>query len=112
MDKQERENYIIERVERIREDKKLSRYRMSKQAGLSQSSISNLLNRKNTPSIATLEKICNGLNITLAQFFSYDEEYPNLSDEQKAWLDMHNQLTEEERLRVEAYIQGILSTRK
>lgn len=111
MDKQERENYIIERIEKICKDKNLSRYRLSKQAGISQSSISNLLNRKNTPSISTLEKICNGLGITLAQFFSYDNLCPDLSNEQKNWLALHNELTEIERLKVEAYIKGMLSNR-
>ena len=84
---------------------------MAKQSGLSQSSISNLLNRRNTPSISTLEKICNGLGITLAQFFSYDDPYPDLSNEQKHWLALHNELTEIEKLKVEAYIKGMLDNR-
>lgn len=101
------ENYIIDRVERIRQAKSLSRYRMAQRAGLSQSSISNLLNRRNVPSIQTLEKICNGLGMTLAQFFSADGERPDLTKEQEHVLDVWDQLNELERARVKAFVQGM-----
>jgi len=101
------ENYIIDRVERIRQAKNLSRYRMAQRSGLSQSSISNLLNRRNVPSIQTLEKICNGLGMTLAQFFSADGERPNLTKEQEHVLDVWDQLNEMEKARVKAFVQGM-----
>ncbi len=101
------ENYIIDRVERLRKQKNLSRYRMALRSGLSQSSISNLLNRRNVPSIQTLEKICKGLGMTLAQFFSADNERPDLTEEQSRVLDVWDQLDEVEKARVKAYVQGM-----
>lgn len=112
MEQQKVNDYIIERIERLRKDKKLSRYRLAQRAELSQSSISNLLRRRNVPSIITLDKICNGLDITLAQFFSYEDEPPNLTTDQKDWLNLRSQLTETEKLIVEAFIQGMLSKNK
>ena len=56
MELQEHSNYIIERIERIRKEKNLSRYRLSQRSEISQSTITNLLNRNNIPSIQTLEK--------------------------------------------------------
>ena len=102
------ENYIIDRVERLRKEKNLSRYRMAQRSGLSQSSISNLLNRRNVPSIQTLEKICTGLGMTLAQFFSADNERPDLTKEQEHILDLWDKLNDVEKARVEAYLQGII----
>lgn len=101
------ENYIIDRVERLRKEKNLSRYRMAQKSGLSQSSISNLLNRRNVPSIQTLEKICKALGMTLAQFFSADRERPDLTKEQEHILDLWDQLNDIEKGRVEAFILGM-----
>lgn len=101
------ENYIIERIESLCEKKHMSRYRLSQKTGLAQSSISNLLNRKSLPTIPTLEKICEGLDITLSQFFAGDGKPLDLTDEQREFLDSWNDLTEEEKSLVKAYIQGI-----
>lgn len=66
------ENYIIDRIEKLCEEKQISRYRLDQKAGIAQSSISTLLNRESIPTIQILEKICVGLDITLAQFFARD----------------------------------------
>ena len=108
MESQMKTNLIVEKIEKIRKEKKLSRYRLSQRSELPQSSISNLLNRKNTPSFHTLEKICNGLDITLAQFFSSDNRRPDLTEEQTRILDMWDKLKAIEKARVEAYMLGML----
>lgn len=101
------ENYIIERIEELCEKRQMSRYKLSQKTGLAQSSISNLLNRKSMPTIPTLEKICEGLGITLSQFFAGDGDVPNLTEEQKELLASWDDLTDEEKSLVEAYMQGI-----
>lgn len=101
------ENYIIERIEKLCEMRKMSRYRLAQKSGISQSSISNLLNRRNVPSIQTLEKLCNGLDITLAQFFAMDGRRPDLTEEQEKVLDTWAKLTREQKIRVESYIHGM-----
>ena len=86
----------------------MSRYRLAQKSGISQSSISTLLNRQSVPTIQTLEKICKGLDMTLAQFFSEDDELPNLTEEQKRLLTTWNAMNEQEKALVEAYMQGII----
>ena len=66
------EKYIINRIRRLCEKKNMSMYALSKRSGISQSSLSNLMKRGSIPSFFTLDKICDGLGITLAQFFSGD----------------------------------------
>lgn len=100
-------NYIIERIERILEDKKISRYRLALNSGIPQSSITNLLNRKNVPTIATLEKICKGMDMTLSQFFAYDDECLNLSPRQKEVLDIWNSLPDDKKDLAIAYLSGL-----
>lgn len=101
------ENYIIDRIESLCEKKQISRYRLSQKTGLAQSSISNLLNRKSVPTIPTLEKLCEGLGVTLAQFFAGEGETPDLTEEQKELLAEWNDLSDEEKKLTRAYMQGI-----
>lgn len=50
-----------------------SDYRIAKEAGLSPNTVSNIYRRNNTPSLASLEALCNAFGITMAQFFAEDE---------------------------------------
>lgn len=101
------DNYIITRIEQLCKRKNISRYRLAQESGIAQSSISTLLNRKSVPTIQTLEKICEGLDITLAQFFANDE-FPDLSVEQKQLLDNWNKMDDRQKELVNAYMQGII----
>ena len=102
------ENYIIDKIEKLCEEKQISRYRLAQRAGIAQSSISTLLNRKSMPTIQTLEKICIGLDITLAQFFAGDNTTPDLTEEQKELLEMCNDMDEQGKALAKAYMKGII----
>lgn len=106
------DNYIVERIEQLCEKYQMSRYRLAQKSGLPQSSISTLLNRKSVPTIQTLEKICEGFGITLAQFFAGEDTYPDLTDEQKELLSDWDDMSEGERKLVRAYMQGIKSMKR
>lgn len=92
-----RDNYIIDRIYQICESKNMTQYELAKRAGLTQSSLSNLMSQGCKPTIKTLEKICNGFGITLAQFFANDRTYPDLSGEQKKLLDEWESLSPREK---------------
>ena len=53
----------------------------------------NIFQRNNLPSISTLEAMCNGLGITLAQFFTEDESLVMLTEEQKEILEKYEALS-------------------
>ena len=61
-------------------------YRLAKESGLSNSTIANIFRRNNAPSIVTLEAICGGFGITLAQFFA-DNDLVELNEEQRQLFD-------------------------
>lgn len=102
------ENYIIDRIEQLCEQKQMSRYRLAQKSGIAQSSLSTLLNRQSVPTIQTLEKICKGLDMTLAQFFAGDEQLPDLTEEQKDLLATWDVMNAHEKELVKAYMQGIV----
>ena len=47
-----------------------SEYRLAQECGLNVSTIANIYRRNTMPTISTLEAICSGFGISLAQFFS------------------------------------------
>lgn len=60
---------VIQRIRQLNQARQWTEYRLAKEAGLSQSTISNLMARGNSPTLFTLTRICNAYDITLAQFF-------------------------------------------
>lgn len=57
-----------DRIRQLMEERHWSEYRLAKEAGLSQSTISNLFRRHNAPSIATLESIAMRLGLRWHSF--------------------------------------------
>lgn len=71
-----------ERIRQLMQERGWSEYRLAVASGLSQSTVANIFNRNTVPSITTLESICNGFGITLAQFFA-EGNLVELSPEQQ-----------------------------
>lgn len=59
----------------LAKEKKLSKYRIAKNAGIPQTTLSEIANSKNTnPTIDTLEKIARGIGISLSELMKKAEE--------------------------------------
>ena len=101
------EKYIANRIKELCDKRQMSMYALSKKTGISQSSLSNLMKRGSTPTFYTLDKICDGLGITLSQFFSKDIEKLELSAEQRKVLETWETLTDKEKEAVEIYVRGM-----
>lgn len=85
------------RIKRLLKKRDWSVYKLSKLSGVSQSTLSNMFNRNNDPSIRTLEDICKAFGITLSQFFANEGELVSLDREQNAMLEKWSTLTEEQK---------------
>lgn len=82
---------IKERIHRLLVEHNWTPYRLAKESGLSDATVGNLFRRNTVPSIATLEAICNGFGITLAQFFTEGEVVeltPELKELFEDWVDL------------------------
>lgn len=88
---------ISKRIKQLMDERGWTEYRLAKEAGLSQSTISNMFHRNNSPTIPTLETICKGLDITLAQFFSAGQELVELNEEQQEMFKKWSNLTKEQK---------------
>lgn len=78
---------IIEGILFLTRENNISIYELCKRANISQSTLSNLVNRGNAPTLATLEKICSAFGIQLWEFFLLIEPLNELSDLQDLLYD-------------------------
>ncbi len=93
----------LERLRQLLDDRGWTEYRLSKECGLSQSTIGNIYRRNTTPSIDTLEIICKAFGITLSQFFA-ETDMVELTPELKALFDGWVSLTQEQKAAVQNMI--------
>lgn len=63
---------IITRINDIEKAKHITDYAICKKAGRNQGALSTMRKRKTMPSIPKLEYICEGLGVTLSDFFAMD----------------------------------------
>ena len=77
------EDYIAMKIEELCSKSGITRYQLSLRSGISQSALSDIVKKKNVPTLITVERICTAFGITIAQFFAQEEAIPDLSEEQK-----------------------------
>ncbi|MDR0906774.1 MAG: helix-turn-helix domain-containing protein [Oscillospiraceae bacterium] len=97
---------ILRRITELREARGWSDYRLAKEAGIPQSTLSNLYKRANSPTVSTLDAICAAFGISLSQFFAESDEIPALTDDQRQLLDKWVLLSPRQKEKVIAYILG------
>ena len=84
---------IKARLQAVMDERGWTIYKVAKEAGLPWSTVRNMFKRNTEPSITTLESICSGMGITLAQFF-HSGCSENLSDAQRKLVMKWNTLNE------------------
>ena len=87
---------IFQRIRQLSKERNWSAYKLAKNCDMPQSTINNIFLRNTMPSIPTLETICKGFGITLAQFFA-ENEMIELSPELKELFDGWLTLTPEQK---------------
>lgn len=104
-----REDYVLKRVTQLREERGWSLYRLAKESDISYSTLSNTFHRNNVPSVSTLIRICEGLGITLSEFFDEGGTMQKqlTASDQKLLADFHR-LPRNDKNLVTAYMQGLL----
>lgn len=89
---------VLGKLRELLKERGWSEYRLAQQAGLHESTISNIYRRNTVPTIATLEAVCRAFGITLSQFFAdSDSDLVEVTPELKELLDAWQPLTPEQR---------------
>ena len=98
---------MLGKIDKERRSRGWTEYMLAECSGLTQSTISTWRRKNLQPNVASIEKICGGLGITLSQFFS-DSEQNGLTDEQKKILDLWSKLSPKQRSTVAEMIQSFV----
>ena len=76
-------DFVVKRIYQLCSDRGITPNALSYMCGISQSTLKSILNGESkNPGIVTLKKICDGLEISIVEFFD-DEEYYKLEQEIK-----------------------------
>jgi transcriptional regulator with XRE-family HTH domain len=89
------EDAILNRIKELCENRGFSTYRLAQEADMPYSTLDNLFHRMNVPTLPTLIKICNGLQITLSDFFAGSiakTPTPTYSDKHKKLIERYSKL--------------------
>lgn len=97
---------IVKKLNEMIKERGWSPYRLAKESNMSYTSVFHILKGRNEPTFLTLSKLCDGLGISLADFF-LEIEIPNVSQQHKV-VNLFNKLNVHQKEVVLAYIEGML----
>lgn len=104
------ENEVLERIQYFLKLKHWSVYKLAKESKLPYSSLNNIFVRKTSPTIPTLEKICDGFGISVSEFFSYQTnplKSDNLTEKEQDIINSYRSLSEKDKELLAAYLDGL-----
>ncbi|MEG1847826.1 MAG: helix-turn-helix transcriptional regulator [Lachnospiraceae bacterium] len=111
----EENNEVLIRIKCLLEERSWSIYKLAKESKIPYSSINNLFIRNTQPTVTTLEKICNGFDITLSDFFQYRNLYPKnnaFSTEERELIALYQSLNRRDKQLLLAYLAGLAKQEK
>ena len=99
---------VLDKITKLREERNWSEYKLSEEAGLTQSTISSWYRNNTCPTIPSLEKICNAFDITLSQFFKESDELLfTLNQTQIDLIEVFSKLNNNQKKRLLAFLECI-----
>lgn len=99
------------RLKQLMDERGLNMYSLAKRSNLSWNTIKNIFGRSTNPTVSTLSLLCDGLGITLAQFFEEGED-AHLTAEQQHLINRWDQLSQREKRAVSDIIDLFLEQHK
>ncbi len=98
---------VIEHIKDLCKERGWSYYRLAVQAQIPYSTLNNMLHRDNIPTIPTLQKICDGMGITLSDFFADSVSEAHLTQSQREVLELYSGLQQNDKKLLIAYAKGL-----
>lgn len=99
---------VLKRIDDERIKRGWTEYTLAKNAGLPQSTISTWYRKKLQPSVASIEKICNGLGISMAQFFAEEDYEQAMTQKQQEIFAIWQRLNERQKKAVRQMLLAFL----
>jgi transcriptional regulator with XRE-family HTH domain len=99
-------NTTLLRIQELCNQRGWSLYKLAKESGIAYSSLNNIFIRNTQPTIPTLEKICNGFNITMSDFFNNDTHSDTivLSPDEIELLECYRNISKQNKKTLKSFI--------
>lgn len=109
-----KENFSCgKRIKELRTERALSQERLALNAGITPTYLGLVEREQRNATVATIERLCSALNISLAEFFAVaDHSEPMESDVGKQILSQLNGLNDEEKLAMLQLVKDVLHIRQ
>ena len=100
---------IAEEISRLCEERNITSYELAKRSGLHESSVRNMFQKGTTPTYRTLLKMCEGLGLTIPQFFDRSSFLEKLPPEEKELMSIYLKLDQKDRGHLVAYARKLIA---
>ena len=97
---------ILDKIEKLRIARGWSIYKLAEKCDITPSTLANMFARGTLPSLTTLIAICNGCDITLAEFFS-DKVEDATFQEEKELLKNYRKLSDKNKQAIIQLIKNV-----
>lgn len=104
------EDQVIERINFLLEFNHWSVYKLAKESSIPYSNLNNIFNRNTCPTIPTLQKICNGFNISLSEFFEFEKNplrIDTISSDEQNIINTYRVLAANDKKFLNAYLKAL-----
>lgn len=98
---------VLEKIKKLQKERGWSTYKLAYEAGLTQSTLSNMFARGTCPTVDTLERICDAFGISLSEFFNENDKVIHVSKDELNLLDGYRALTEREKDAVKSMVSAL-----
>ena len=98
---------VIGRINELCKARSWTYYRLAKESGIPYSTLNTMLHKTYVPTVPSLMKLCDGFGISVAQFFSDQDETVLLTKKQKECLAQWDRLDTHGQELALAYMEGL-----
>lgn len=99
---------VLKQISRLRQERGWSEYQLAERSGVPQSTISSWYRKNMTPSLSSLEKICDAFGLSLSRFFDDGTDAVYLTFPQRELLKKWDMLSEAQKTALVSLIDAIL----
>ena len=99
---------IVERLRELTKERGWTPYRLAKESGINPNTVTPIIKKGRVPKLDTLIKLCEGLNVSMSEFFSFDADVTvHLSSAETDLVECYREIPEEEQQRLLGYVRGL-----
>ena len=97
----------LERIRGLCTERNWSYYQLSKASGIPYSTLNTMLHKEHMPSLPTLQKLCQGFGISMAEFFEPGRNQRGLTENQRQCLSLFTSLPAKDQELALAFMKGL-----